>query len=83
MAPHSWANELELNFLKTWIAEYIKRQGQRKLNLFWPAMQEAWFAQFPERVRLGLPSGEALLTNDQIDVLHDAIIAHKKMSGDA
>ncbi|KAJ7133262.1 hypothetical protein C8R44DRAFT_730442 [Mycena epipterygia] len=78
MAPPSWANALELNFLKTWIAEYIKRQGQHKLNLFWPALQEAWFAQFPERARLGLPSGEALLTNDQMDVLRVAIVARKK-----
>ncbi|KAJ7728067.1 hypothetical protein B0H16DRAFT_1734836 [Mycena metata] len=55
MAPKSWATTEQTAWLKTWMPDFIRRQAEHKLHLFWPAMIEAWVRKWPEHAALGLP----------------------------
>ncbi|KAJ7275123.1 hypothetical protein C8J57DRAFT_1592874 [Mycena rebaudengoi] len=86
MAPKPWATAAELAFLQSKMPRYIKLQGEGKLHLFWPSLHEAWFREFPEEPRLGLPTptptpgagGDAVpLTATQLADLGTAIMARK------
>ena len=47
MAPHFWATEAQLIFLQSQLHEFLEKQKQKKLALFWPALHRDWFAQWP------------------------------------
>ncbi|KAJ6494480.1 hypothetical protein C8R45DRAFT_1212436 [Mycena sanguinolenta] len=55
MPPKTWATDEQNAWLQPWLSRYIQRQAEHKLHLFWPSMTEAWFQQFPEHAKLGLP----------------------------
>ncbi|KAJ6487345.1 hypothetical protein DFH09DRAFT_1339458 [Mycena vulgaris] len=62
--------------------EYIRRQAQKKLYMFWGPMEEGWFSRFSEHTGLGLPLASdptaPALTQDQLAALSKAITARKK-----
>jgi hypothetical protein len=65
------------------MADYIRRQAEGKLHLFWPAMRQAFFAKFPEHVNLGLPlptdQTAPKLTDEELAILKDAIESRKSV----
>ncbi|KAJ7258025.1 hypothetical protein C8J57DRAFT_1516400 [Mycena rebaudengoi] len=82
MAPKPWATAAELGFLQSKMPQYIELQGEGKLHLFWPSLHEAWFREFAEEPRLGLPTpgagGDAVpLTATQLVNLGAAITTRK------
>ena len=64
--------------------DYIHRQAQKKLYLFWGPMQEGFFARFPEHAVLGFPSPSDAtapsLTEEQLATLGKAITMRKAVS---
>ncbi|KAJ7900460.1 hypothetical protein B0H13DRAFT_1883539, partial [Mycena leptocephala] len=82
MAPQRWVTFEQLEFLRLWLAEYLKHQANRSLGRFWPALFEAWFARFSEYPKIGLPHPDAAeaepLTDAQMVALGEAIKARKK-----
>jgi hypothetical protein len=66
------------------MSEFIKRQAESKLHLFWATMQEAWFQKHPEEHNLGLPlptdADARDLTSDELTRLGAAITARKAVS---
>jgi hypothetical protein len=64
--------------------EFITRQAESKLHMFWPTMQEAWFQKHPEERILGLPlptdPKARDLTPDELTRLGAAITARKGVS---
>ncbi|KAJ7077658.1 hypothetical protein B0H15DRAFT_954951 [Mycena belliarum] len=81
MAPKPWATAAQRAFLELQMPDYIRRQAQKKLHLFWGSMEEAWFARYPEQEVLGLPlacdTTAAPLTDVQRAVLGEAIEGRK------
>ncbi|KAJ7815103.1 hypothetical protein B0H14DRAFT_2603720 [Mycena olivaceomarginata] len=55
MAPKTWETTEQQKWLQGRLAEFLKRQAEGKLHLFWPPMQEAWFKAFTVHTRLELP----------------------------
>ncbi|KAJ7469196.1 hypothetical protein FB451DRAFT_1560174 [Mycena latifolia] len=82
MAPPPWATPEQTSWLDGWLKDYITRQAEHKLHIFWPAMFEAWFRQFPEYPALGLPMpndpSARELTEDELVLLGDAIKLRRK-----
>jgi hypothetical protein len=66
------------------MSDFMKRQAEGKLHLFTPAMQEAFFHEFPEHHKLGLPLPKGpdarQLTQDELVTLGAAIQARKGVS---
>jgi hypothetical protein len=85
MAPGYWATPEQLTWLNTWMAEFIKRQAEGKLDLFWPPMTESWFNRFPEQANVGLPlpsdKDKRKLTEDETKALGKAIKTRHGVSG--
>ncbi|KAJ7449017.1 hypothetical protein FB451DRAFT_1567149 [Mycena latifolia] len=81
MAPRPWATEDQRKFLEGWMGDYISRQGEGKLHLFWPPLFEAWFSKWPEHatVNLPLPSDPTApaMTQDELAMLGAAIVTQK------
>ena len=46
MAPHFWATEAQLIFLRSQLHEFLEKQKQKKLALFWPALHRDWFTRW-------------------------------------
>ncbi|KAJ7839388.1 hypothetical protein B0H14DRAFT_3698159 [Mycena olivaceomarginata] len=67
----------------SWMSEFIKRQAEGKLHMFWATMQEAWFRTYPEERILGLPlptdadADARVLMPDELTRLGAAITARK------
>jgi hypothetical protein len=84
MAPQYWATPDQLTWLGNWIAEYIKRQAEGKLDRFWPPMTESWFKRFPEQANLGLPlpsdKDKRKLTAEETKALGQAITKRQGVS---
>ncbi|KAK7028434.1 hypothetical protein R3P38DRAFT_3190020 [Favolaschia claudopus] len=78
--PHKFALE-ERELLLAYLPDFIKRQAEGKLSLFWPIFLKAFFAKFSEYARLGLPvpgSKDARrLTDDEIQLAGKAITDKK------
>lgn len=55
MAPPKWTTPPQEAWLETMLPKYMQRQGEGKLHLFWPTMNEGWFRAFPAHVKLKLP----------------------------
>ncbi|KAJ7761381.1 hypothetical protein B0H16DRAFT_1719547 [Mycena metata] len=81
MAPRSWATTEQIVWLQTWMPEFIRRQAEHKLHLFWPAMLEAWVHKWPEHAALGLPlpsdATARALTADELATVGSAIKERK------
>ncbi|KAJ7686446.1 hypothetical protein B0H14DRAFT_3534564 [Mycena olivaceomarginata] len=81
MAPRSWADPQQITWLQSWMPEFITRQAESKLHMFWPTMQEAWFQKHPKERILGLPlptdPKARDLTPDKLTRLGTAITARK------
>ncbi|KAJ7433317.1 hypothetical protein B0H11DRAFT_2259579 [Mycena galericulata] len=82
MAPPRWATPAQGSYLELQMADYIRRQAQKKLYLFWAPMEEGWFQRFPEQAALGLPHPTELnatrLTEAQMEMVRDAIESRKE-----
>ncbi|KAJ6583426.1 hypothetical protein DFH09DRAFT_1360098 [Mycena vulgaris] len=67
MAPHPWADAVQKEWLMGWLSDFITRQAEGKLHLFWAPMIEAWFRRWPEHTLLvgdtGGPYPSAKLEN--------------------
>ncbi|KAJ7044260.1 hypothetical protein C8F04DRAFT_1250202 [Mycena alexandri] len=58
MAPPSWADSQQLEFLSRELPSYIKaREDSSKtpLKRYWEGLEARWFAEFPVEANLGLP----------------------------
>ncbi|KAJ7797373.1 hypothetical protein B0H14DRAFT_3493784 [Mycena olivaceomarginata] len=56
MAPKSWATDEQLAWLHDgFVADYLRRQAEKKLHLFWGPLHHRWFQAFPEHTALSLP----------------------------
>lgn len=55
MAPLPWATKEQSAVLHAYIADFMRRQVEKKLHLFWPTIYGIWFSQFPEQAALSLP----------------------------
>ncbi|KAF7967634.1 hypothetical protein HWV62_33613 [Athelia sp. TMB] len=45
----SWATLEQIQWLITWLTDYIEAQQKRQLHTFWPKLFAAWFLDFPLR----------------------------------
>ncbi|KAJ6471704.1 hypothetical protein DFH09DRAFT_1476105 [Mycena vulgaris] len=82
MAPHPWADAVQKEWLMGWLSDFITRQAEGKLHLFWAPMIEAWFRRWPEHTLLGLalpndPSARPLTANE-LATLGAAIQARRR-----
>ncbi|KAJ6464565.1 hypothetical protein C8R45DRAFT_940051 [Mycena sanguinolenta] len=81
MAPKSWATEEQQTFLHKWIPDFVRRQAEKKLHLFWPLVFAAWRQEFPEETALGLPlpsdQNARELTEDESKRLGEAVKGRK------
>ncbi|KAJ7116676.1 hypothetical protein C8R44DRAFT_739360 [Mycena epipterygia] len=81
MAPPTWADDAQTAWLRGWMGDFMRRQGEGKLHLFWSGMQEAWFHRWPEERPLKLPipsdADARALTDTELLLLGAAIRARK------
>ncbi|KAJ7799061.1 hypothetical protein B0H14DRAFT_2617412 [Mycena olivaceomarginata] len=85
MAPKSWATDEQLAWLRDgFVADYLRRQAEKKLHLFWGPLHHQWFREFPEHAALGLPlpgdENGRKLTDEETVILGAAILSRKKAS---
>lgn len=84
MAPTPWATPMQTEWLHSQMPDFIRRQAEQKLHLFWPPMLEAWCMQWPEHSGLNLPlpndPSARKLTDDELVTLGIAIQARKSVS---
>ncbi|KAJ6478445.1 hypothetical protein DFH09DRAFT_1341871 [Mycena vulgaris] len=82
MAPHHWADATQKEWLMGWLSDFITRQAEGKLHLFWAPMIEAWFRRWPEHTLLGLALPNDLsarpLTANELATLGTAIQARRR-----
>ncbi|KAK6996469.1 hypothetical protein R3P38DRAFT_3222115 [Favolaschia claudopus] len=80
--PKRWANADETALLESFWSEYITKQAENKLHLFWPLVREALQRLSPQARRLGLPDhndpNARLLTKAELDTLATAIEERNK-----
>ncbi|KAF8130399.1 hypothetical protein K438DRAFT_2032283 [Mycena galopus ATCC 62051] len=81
MAPKYWANEEQRSWLHGWMPDFVRRQAEKKLHLFWPTLYAGWFERYPEHTALNLPlpNSESVreLTQNEIATLGAAIMTRK------
>ncbi|KAJ7710145.1 hypothetical protein B0H16DRAFT_1745735 [Mycena metata] len=82
MGAKPWATVAQAEYLHSQMPDYIRRQAERKLHLFWPPMQAGFFGKWPEHANLGLPLPDdpdaRKLTDDELVYLGIAITARIK-----
>lgn len=44
-----WATKLQIQWLLSWMAEYLQFQRNGTLHLFWPRLFREWFKEYPCR----------------------------------
>ncbi|KAJ7714239.1 hypothetical protein B0H14DRAFT_3635407 [Mycena olivaceomarginata] len=85
MAPPPWTTPDQADLLGSWMPDFIRRQAEGKLHLFWPVMVESWFKKFPEELNLNLPltsdKKARRLTPDELATLGIALRARRKQLG--
>ncbi|KAJ7467362.1 hypothetical protein B0H11DRAFT_2239343 [Mycena galericulata] len=83
MAPKTWHDATQRAFFETQMPDFIRRRGEGKLYKFWGPMFAAWFHLFPEQAVLGYPvpgtPKAPKLTEDQLAILGNAMVARKKL----
>jgi hypothetical protein len=47
MVPSFWATEEQLIFLRSQLHEFLEKQKEKKLALFWPSLHCNWFSRWP------------------------------------
>ncbi|KAK6969033.1 hypothetical protein R3P38DRAFT_3337293 [Favolaschia claudopus] len=81
MAPPFKLTPPQRQFLLMYMGDFIKRQAEKKLSLFWPLFFKAWFAAYPEHASLELPvpgsPEQRPLTAAETKALGDAIQTKK------
>ncbi|KAF7347983.1 hypothetical protein MSAN_01750400 [Mycena sanguinolenta] len=55
MAPKSWATDEQQAWLQPWVPDFLRKQAEKKLHVFWNTLYPQWFLKFPEHGVLGLP----------------------------
>ena len=80
MAPPSWATPDQQAFLITRVSDYLTAQKEKSLTSFWARLYEGWFQKFPELPQV-MP-GKALdaLSDDEKELLGDAIRVRQKVN---
>ncbi|KAJ7705758.1 hypothetical protein B0H16DRAFT_1747117 [Mycena metata] len=82
MGAKSWATPAQTAYLHTLMPDYVRRQAQGKLHLFWPTMTEGFFSNWSEHAQLGLPlpndPNARKLTDEELVTLGIAIKARIK-----
>ncbi|KAJ6596597.1 hypothetical protein B0H10DRAFT_1960067 [Mycena sp. CBHHK59/15] len=77
MALPSWADNAQTAWLHGLMADFMRRQAEGKLHLFWPPMLEAYVAKWPEHGLLNLPlpndPSARKLTQDELAIVGAAI----------
>ncbi|KAJ7801998.1 hypothetical protein B0H14DRAFT_2614767 [Mycena olivaceomarginata] len=81
----SWATDEQLAWLRdSFVANYLRRQAEKKLHLFWGPLHHQWFREFPEHATLGLPlpgdENGRKLTDEETVILGAVILSPKKAS---
>ncbi|KAJ7137346.1 hypothetical protein C8R43DRAFT_955555 [Mycena crocata] len=84
MAPRTWHGAEHQPFLIEWMPMFFVRKSQQKLYKFWGPMFEAWFEEFPEELRLGLPLSQAggnapQLSSEELVSLRAAVSRRKQV----
>ncbi|KAK7022548.1 hypothetical protein R3P38DRAFT_2780549 [Favolaschia claudopus] len=81
MAPPFKLTPAQRQFHLMYMGDFMKRQAEKKLGLFWPLFFKAWFAAFPEHANIGLPvpgsPEQRPLTDAENTALGDAIKTKK------
>lgn len=88
--PKGWRTLAQKEFIELWMSEFLVKKASKRLDEFWDKMIEAFFAEFPEEVILGLPvqnidldpnaDPPRQLTKEEKDALSEAITARTKVS---
>ncbi|KAJ7744335.1 hypothetical protein B0H16DRAFT_1727276 [Mycena metata] len=82
MGAKSWATPAQTAYLHTLMPDYVCRQAQGKLHIFWPTMTEGFFSQWSEHAGLGLPlpndPNARQLSDEELVILGVAIKARIK-----
>ncbi|KAJ7763718.1 hypothetical protein B0H16DRAFT_1718372 [Mycena metata] len=82
MAPPHHTTPEQREFLDGYMADFIERQADSKLHLFWGPFFEAWVKRYPEQPALGLPlpntPGARKLTPEELTILGTAVATRKK-----
>ncbi|KAJ7019531.1 hypothetical protein C8F04DRAFT_1276131 [Mycena alexandri] len=82
MGAKPWATAEQAEYLHSQMPDYVRRQAEHKLHLFWPPMQAGFFARWSEHARLGLPlpkdPNARKLTEDELAILGAALMARIK-----
>ncbi|KAJ7114637.1 hypothetical protein C8R43DRAFT_1138296 [Mycena crocata] len=82
MAPKHWATEEQRQWIDEKMPEFIRRQAEGKLYLFWPPMQEEFFRRWSQYRELRLPKpngpGARPLTAGELSRLGDTISEKKR-----
>jgi hypothetical protein len=52
---NGWRSLTQKEFIELWMSEFLVKKASKRLDEFWDKMIEAFFADFPEEVALGLP----------------------------
>ncbi|KAJ7733914.1 hypothetical protein B0H16DRAFT_1732010 [Mycena metata] len=55
MGAKPWATDEQSAYLHTLMPDYVRRQAEGKLHLFWPPMTAGFFERWPEHAALNLP----------------------------
>ncbi|KAJ7817076.1 hypothetical protein B0H13DRAFT_2379941 [Mycena leptocephala] len=86
--PKGWRTLAQKEFIELWMSEFLVKKASKRLDEFWDKMIEAFFAEFPEEVILGLPvqnidldpnaDPPRQLTKEEKDTLSEAIMARTK-----
>ncbi|KAJ7906477.1 hypothetical protein B0H13DRAFT_1880542 [Mycena leptocephala] len=86
--PKGWRTLAQKEFIELWMSEFLVKKASKRLDEFWDKMIEAFFAEFPEEVILGLPvqnidldpnaDPPRQLTKEEKDALSEAITARTK-----
>jgi hypothetical protein len=83
MPPQPWATADQAVFLHTWMADFLRRQAEKKLGQFWAPVYSTWFSKYPEQVELHLPLPDnpdaRQLTPEENTKLGVAITERKKV----
>ncbi|KAJ7762068.1 hypothetical protein DFH07DRAFT_957069 [Mycena maculata] len=82
MSPKGWATPEEAELLHSFLPDFLRRQAEGKLHLFWAMMQLKYFTRFPEQAALNYPLPDdpaaPMLTDEQKTKLGDAIKSKQK-----
>jgi hypothetical protein len=80
MAPQSWVTSDQQAFLNTQVSDYLTAQKEKSLTSFWARLYEAWFQKFPELPQVMPGKAADTLSDEEKEILRDAIRARQKVN---